>query len=361
MPIIDGGLSYATGEPWSGRTRLNSTIEEVSSRLRRARTLPAEMVLEWLSDFEQQPDRSSSRASQIEAPATQTWHDAGFSGWVATPPPKPYYTAPIPLGLELPIGSGACPLAELQPWWDQLALDGAPTEPPIAVHSAHHARIGPWGRFGWSSGSVLHAHAEHGQFDVYGTHLNVWGRAQETTSRISGPGFIGSMVPGYAEIRSFASSASQSSTQFGFGCRVDFAFVSAVTLNLEWHLRAPLLSAPLKELVSRRGYGELSEAIIGIELTDGWRPWRIQLMQGAGGNNTEELDQRTIAFAQWLVQAIAAQRRSQPNLDSSTALVLDDLVSNPRQLQTLPDDKTRRAHFRCSIPASRPISWCSPS
>lgn len=115
-----------------------------------------------------------------------------------------------------------------------------------------------------------------------------------------------------SEVREFASSMSEQTDYFVCGCRIDFAFVSAVTLHLEWNRSAPLLGAPLKELVKRRGYGELHEACIGIELTDGWHPWRIQLMQGAGGSKTEEVEQRAIGFAQWLVRAISSHRRRQP-------------------------------------------------
>ena len=359
MALVNGGLSYATGEPWSGRTRLNDTLTVVRSRLSANRTLSAAMMLEWLSEFEKLPDQSTDVKSPIAAQAEPNWLDAGFPGWVANSPPRPYYTSPIPLGLELPLG-GECPLAELQPWWNQLALYGESTA-PIAFHSGRHTRIGQWGRFGWEPGSVKDYQADHGQFDVYATHLNVWGRAKETNTRISGPGFFGSLVPGYAEVRELASSMSKESAYFGFGCRVDFAFISAVTLNLEWHRKAPPMSAPLKELVRRRGYGELHEASIGIELTDGWRPWRIQLMQGAGGTRTEEIDQLTIAFAQWLVMVIATHRRRQPYVAARCFAVLEDLASKPRQLWQDTGSKMLRESFRCSFPASLPISWRSPA
>lgn len=359
MPGVNDGLSYSVGEPWSGRTRFNGTLGELRFRLFAAGTRPAAMVLEWLSDFENLPDQSKDVTSPIDAPATQTWLGAGFPGWVASPPPRPYYTSPMPLRLELPIGGGPCPLPELQPWWSQVVLGDAPVEPPLAVHAGQHARIGPWGMLGWESGSVPYSQSEHAQFDVYGSYLNVWGRATQTTTRISGPGFVGSLVPGYAEVREFASSVSKQSDDLGFGCRVDFAFVSAVTLHLEWNLHAPLLSAPLKEWVKRRGYGELHEASIGIELTDGWRPWRIQLMQAAGGSKSEEVDQRTIAFAQWLVQVVASHRRAQPYLGVGSIAAVEELAANPPQLTLVPDAKLRKASFRCPIPGSRPISWCS--
>lgn len=353
-----GGVSYATGEPWTGRTKLNDSPTAVRSRLAAKPTFAAERTLELLNELDQHTDQSLITPSPIEAPEVPSWLGAGFQGWSATPPPKPYYTSPLPLSLELPIGAEP-PLAELQPWWNQLVLDGAASAAPIASHVGRHVRIGQWGRLGWESGSAKYFQADHGEFDVHDSHLNAWGRAKETNPRISGPGFVGSFVPGYAEVREFASSMSEQTDYFVFGCRVDFAFVSAVTLHLEWNRSAPLLSAPLKELVKRRGYGELQEASIGVELTDGWHPWRIQLMQDAGGSKTEEVEQRIIAFAQWLVRVISSHRQRQPYVAAHLGPALDDLAANPRQLSEHAGSKTHREWFRCSIPASRPVSWRS--
>ena len=84
-------------------------------------------------------------------------------------------------------------------------------------------------------------------------------------------------------------------------------------------------------------------------------------MQGAGGTRTEEIDQRTIALAQWLVMVIATHRRTQPYVAARCFAVLEDLASNPRQLWQDTGSKMLRASFRCSFPASLPISWRSPA
>ena len=114
--------------------------------------------------------------------------------------------------------------------------------------------------------------------DVIDTCVNAWSRRTFTAARIFPPGLVGSLVPGYAEIKTLASNASQRTVTAVLGCRVDFAFVSAVTFTMQFDTQVPMRWAIggkyVKQLLNQRGYAQSRGFDIGIEFSDGWRPYR---------------------------------------------------------------------------------------
>jgi hypothetical protein len=354
---------------WIGRTSLTGGLGDLQAEAAQAesdatRRQGAVFASWWLDNL---VDAGLPRTPQAIAP---TWHttegyydlDREFLGWQPVPPPAPYWTPPLPLLFVLPVEQNLCPIGVLSPWWDMLILPQHRTTPPVASAPAgKYVSLGPWiphehgGSWGYDVPRDLGA-AVGASLDVMETCIDVWSRRTLTVARIHGPGLIGSLIPGYAEAKELASQVSERSFTTVIGCRIDFAFVSAVTFKMRFHTEAPLLSRRIKEVVRQRGYGESKDFTVGIEFSDGWRPYRAVLV---GEHVPIERDGEPLQFAIWLARRMAydrLQRSSQVGEADREALRhvagnLGDLG-----LRETSSSSTYSQTLRVGLPGHRPVS-----
>jgi hypothetical protein len=225
--------------------------------------------------------------------------------------------------------------------------------------------LGPWaqGEYGWAWRSDIPRDlgaADGAGFDVAGRSVDAWSRWTLTAARISRPGLVGSLVPGYTELRELASHASQQTFSTVLGCRIDFAFVSAVTFTMQFNTRAPILGVfggkEIKQLVQQRGYGESKSFELGVEFSDGWRPCRARLI---GEHVPIEREAGPLQFAIWLARRVAHDR-----LHGSPYITDQDRAPLERALGTdgvvaLREGRTSSSHWkslRVDLPGHRPVS-----
>jgi hypothetical protein len=186
--------------------------------------------------------------------------------------------------------------------------------------------------------------------------IDVSTRRTLTVARIAGPGLVGSLVPGYAEAKKLASTASQQAFTTVVGCRIDFAFVSAVTFTMRFNTQAPLLGKRIKDVVQQRGYGESTRFTIGFEFSDGWRPYRAVLV---GEHVPLERDGEPLQFATWLARRVAYDRlQRSPQLGEADRELLERVVGGHGELgfRAFSSASAHRQSLRIELPGHRPVS-----
>ena len=304
---------------WTGRTSLPGGLGELRAESAQAEGDPtrrygAVFASWWLDEL---ADAGLPSAPRAIAPARHTADDGyedpdrQFPGWQPVPPPAPYRTPPLPLLFVLPAEQNRCPIGALAPWWDAVALPEHRATPPVASAPAGKMVVlGPWtphdGGGSWGSEGPRDLGTAVGAgLDVMDSCIDVSTRRTLTVARIAGPGLVGSLVPGYAEAKKLASTASQQAFTTVVGCRIDFAFVSAVTFTMRFNTQAPLLGKRIKDVVQQRWYWESTRFTIGFEFSDGWRPYRAVLV---GEHVPLERDGEPLQFATWLARRVAYDR-----------------------------------------------------
>lgn len=266
----------ADATEWSGRTALSGSLEDLRGALLSAaedeRTAPgAALVLTWLDSLEAYPPEPSAPiAHSANTPLTTV-------AWEPIPPDEPNYTPPLPFDFVIPAGADAPPLDALAPWWSEVAPGPSPQEAE-ATHAGNRLSAGAWstetGR--WASHPACRF-GESSSLHLGSGSLEARSVLKATTAAISGPGLVGSLVPGYGELKALASKFSERTERVEVGCRVPLGSISAIVYESNWHLRAPLLNRRLKRLVRERGYGEHDRAEVTVEFSDSWRPYRVGL------------------------------------------------------------------------------------
>jgi hypothetical protein len=358
---------------WTGRTSLSGGLDTLRSEIALSRRDPARrqgalFAGVWLDQIAGKlpphgpvalppsPARSGGRED--------FYHH--FPGWSAQPPPARYWVAPLPLPFVLPTVENGCPIDALSPWWDAIVLpEHRDTLPVASSPPGAYVWLGPWAQgeqsWGWQFDVPTGLGAAEGaRFDVMDGCIDAWSRRTLTVARVSGPGLVGSLVPGYAEMRELASQASQRSMSTVFGCRIDFAFVSAVTFAMKFNTRAPKLGAfggrQIQQLVQQRGYGESNAFEIGVEFSDGWRPYRARLM---GEHVPVEHESEPGQFATWLARRIAYHRTHDlPNVTDQDRTALDRILNADKPFE-LTDGRSPTylwRSWRVHLPAHRPVS-----
>ena len=266
----------ADATEWSGRTALSGSLEDLRAALFSAaedeRTAPgAALVLTWLDALEAYPPEPAAPiANSANTPLTTV-------AWEPTAPDEPHYTPPLPFDFVIPAEAGVSPLDALAPWWREIAP--APSRQVAEdTHTGKGLIAGTWS----TEGGMWTIHpgcrfSESSSLSLSDGRLEARSLLKATTAEISGPGLIGSLVPGYGELKALASKFSEKTERVEVGCRVPLSSISAIGYESSWHLRAPLLNRRLKRLVRERGYGEHSRAEVTVEFSDGWRPYRVGL------------------------------------------------------------------------------------
>jgi hypothetical protein len=355
---------------WTGRTSLTSGLGDLRSEAAQAENDPtrrqgAVFASWWLDKL---ADAGVPSAPQAIAPTRHPTDDGyehadrEFPGWQPVRPPAPYWTPPLPLLFVLPATQNRCPIGALAPWWDVLTLPEHRASAPVASAPAGkwvdlgswipHERGGSWGNdvprdLGAGVGAGI---------DVMATCVDVWSRRELTVARIAGPGLVGSLVPGYAEAKQLASTASEQNFATVVGCRIHFAFVSAVTFTMRFNTQAPLLSRRIKEVVRQRGYGESTRFTVGIEFSDGWRPYRAVLV---GDHVPMERDAEPLQFAIWLARRVAHDRlQGSFQLGEADRGALQHVIGGQGDLglRETSSSSTYKRTLRVELPGHRPVS-----
>lgn len=266
----------AAAPEWSGRTALSGSLDDLRGTLLSAaedeRTAPgAALVLTWLDSLEAYPPEPSAAIAHSANTPRRT------VAWEPIRPDEPNYTPPLPFDFVIPVVADAPPLDALAPWWNEVAPGRSPREAE-ATHTGNGLIAGTWsneaGR--WTSHDACRF-SESGSLHLSAGQLEVRSLLKATTAAISGPGLVGSLVPGYGELKAIASKFSEKTERVEVGCRIPLGSISAIVYSSTWHLRAPLLNRRLKRLVRERGYGEHDRAEVAVEFSDGWRPYRVGL------------------------------------------------------------------------------------
>jgi hypothetical protein len=367
-------LRPPTTGAWAGRTSLSGGLGALREEIAQSRHDPARrrgalFASVWLDGIEGAYPPSEPVAlppSWGTTPGGREDFYFDFPGWPAQPPPAPCWVAPLPLPFVLPAVENRCPIDALAPWWDTIVLPEQRDAPPVASSPAgKHVWLGPWAqgesRWGWRSDVPTDlGTADVAGFDVVDGCVDAWSRRTLTLARVSGPGLVGSLVPGYAELRELASQASERTISTVFGCRIDFAFVSAVAFTMKFNTKAPILGAfggkQIQQLLQQRGYGESTRFEIGIEFSDGWRPYRARLI---GEHVPIERETEPLQFATWLARRIAYHRlNGLPYITDQDRTILDRVLNtdDPFGFTERRASTSLWQSLRVELPAHRPIS-----
>lgn len=98
----------------------------------------------------------------------------------------------------------------------------------------------------------------------------------------------------------------------------------------------------IKQLLDQRGYAESKGFAIGVEFSDGWRPYRARLM---GDHVAIEQEAEPLQFAIWLARRVAYYRLDRVVV-SDDGFGLREVTTSSRLWRTL----------RVGLPGHRPVS-----
>jgi hypothetical protein len=352
------------GDGWSGRTGLSGSYEDVVGALFQAkedeeRQLSVATVMGWLHEL---VDTYPSVPSGRIVPSDPEWADrfeGGFQGWEPSPPSRPYYTPPLPFDFLLPCEQNASPLEALKPWWDMLAIAEAEAKEKNATYSGKRMGFGTFQAENsrWMSGE-LYSLGAWSQLTVLPDSLEARVRFDATSARIAQPGLVGSLVPGYGAVKSLTSTLSERTNSLFAGCCINFAFISALTYHMTFNLHAPLLAFAMKEKVKAHGYGENTDFEIGIEFSDGWRPYRVCLKSEYLPYDEEEASLR---FFGLVTRAVAEARLQKSHLSESERESLAAVAASEPSVTDSRLSNTLRRDLRVEFAGHRPISVELPS
>jgi hypothetical protein len=346
---------------WSGRTEMSGSLMDLKSALLRAgdadeaKLLGAATVLNWTDSFEDYPpERSDDVELTRVGPAGETVR------WTPPPPDKPQFTPPLPFDFFLP--RTAAPLDALAPWWDEVALGATTSTDPIAALHGKRLGAGPWPPDGerWRSHPAS-KFCKTSTLNLFADRLEARAGLESTTASISDPGLVGSLVPGYGELKEFASLISQRMEFMEVGCRISLGWISALSYESVWSWGAPLLGFKYKRLVRERGYGEHDRAAVGIELTDGWRPYRVRLTSELLPVEREE---EPFEFFKSLVSAVVTDRLQRLDLTEEQRRQLTKAAESEPNLHEskVPAKRSMNAmghvsrETRIELPGHQPVS-----
>ncbi len=308
-------------------------------------TTHAQILLGWLRDHY---ERNASSPGPYTAPSSLS----GGDGWAPPRPPDGEILCPISLGTEFVWLHCSSPHPLIAPWWDQVAPIMPATDPTMVV-KGERLRSEAWsGGDRWRS-SGLSRHLVTGAMvfcPTMGT-LDVVANAVFEDKHIDGPGFVGSLIPGYAEARKLVSDASIVKARTDIGCRVPLHTMERVSLTVDYVRKAHLFaSQEFKRMTAERGYGECHRVTLEVEFTNGWDRQRWMMYAGPFMKGDE---QAYVQFADALVRVAAGRRSptSESNADILGAASSTGLSSRSEDR----GDKVRFIH-QAVLPDSRPIS-----
>jgi hypothetical protein len=343
---------------WSGRTALSGSLHDLKSALLdagedTAKTPGAATVLLWLESLEDYPPERVETAEVKPAGAT-----GDPIRWTPTPPEEPQLTPPLPFEFLLPKQAGVAPLDALAPWWNEIALGTTNGGSEIAVQHGKRLDMGPWSeKAGRWSTNPASRFGVSSRLSVFSDRLEATTGLESKAASISDPGFVGSLVPGYGELKSLASWLSEKTEFIEAGCRISFGWISALAYTSNWNLKAPLLNRRLKKLVKERGYGEHIRTEIAVELSDGWQPYQLRLVSELQRGAEED---RPFEFFKSLVKAVASDRLQRPGVsEDQRERIAEVAASEPAHQETRSEagsmgDFSRKA--RVELPGHRPVS-----
>jgi hypothetical protein len=136
--------------------------------------------------------------------------------------------------------------------------------------------------------------------------------------------------------------------------------ISAVTFAVQFDAGVPLRWAIggkyIKQLLDQRGYAESKGFAIGVEFSDGWRPYRARLM---GDHVAIEQEAEPLQFAIWLARRVAYYRlQRMPHLDDGDRGYLDRVVVSDDGfgLREVTTSSRLWRTLRVGLPGHRPVS-----
>ena len=339
-------MDYIDSSDVSGDTPLARWTVEAAVNFKRTGALACDIMLSWLDEFAK--DFPVGTPHRQAGPGTD---GAEFKGWVAPEAPPSYQIAPLALALELPQRDNQCPVQELTPWWDQIALRPGGSGPARSLAGKRMQFLTLPRTGGWQpSVSPDGLNARLAVFDD--GHLEAWATHKFDRKTIKETGLIGSLVPGYAEIKNFASSVSTRSEYVEVGCQIAFDTISAVTVDSFFSTVMPLFG-PWKAIIKERGYGSCDVFAIGLELTDGWRPLRLALI--VEFPKDDEVKAANDFLGQ-LISDIASRRADLPWVSANDADVLRAQAAQDIVFQRKATKDKLYMRLRHEFPGSRPIS-----
>jgi hypothetical protein len=335
-------VDYIDDSEVTGDSHLDRWTVEAAVNFERTGSLACDIMLSWLTEFATEfPDATPPKVAD----------GAEFNGWAAIQPPPSFQISPIPLELALPQKDNECPVRELMPWWDQLALrpDGSVPLRSLLGEKIGFQRLPRQG--GWRP--QLSSEAVSSRVDVFDSRIEARATLKFDRRRIKEAGFFGTLVPGFAELKDLASTASTVSEYVEVGCRVDLDTISAITAGGKYSTVTPFFNSRIKALIRERGYGDCLVYIVGVELTDGWRPLKLTLVLGY--TKADEVDAAEL-FAQQLITQIATRRVGLPWVSAADADALREIASQELAFVETADKDSLNRSARCELPAARPIS-----
>jgi hypothetical protein len=358
MAVVELVRPDGDSAEWSGRTALSGSLHDLKSAVLdagedTAKTPGAATVLLWLESFENYPPNRVEGAEVKRVGAT-----GAPIRWTPTPPEEPQLTPPLPFDFLMPRQAAVAPLDALAPWWDEIALGSANGGSEIAVQHGKRLDMGPWseeaGRWSMNPASRFGVSS---RLSVFPDRLEATTALESKTASISDPGFVGSLVPGYGELKSLASWLSEKTKFVEAGCRISFGWISALAYTSNWDLKAPLLNRRLKKLVKERGYGEHIRAEIAVEFSDGWRPYQLRLVSEFLRGAEED---QPFEFFKSLVKAVASDRLQRPGVSDGQRERIGEITAFEPALQETRSEAGSMGNFsrktRVELPGHRPVS-----